>query len=506
MKLRQPKIKPTQSMKQLWWTRFLLGRHLKEGETIWDVAGEEDVTLQCQVVENRFGRGSSARSQSEEKTTAKKEKETLKAIRIITDPNLIVGKEAAIRNLPASADVAKALMKLDSLVLTPSHLAVIKEHACPQPAQVARLEEALKENPGVPLALPEEYMWQISRIPAFQARISCWSFLLNYKETATSCGVMFSEFTKIQRAVRNSQMLQKLLALILAVGNYLNGGTERGQADGFDLETLTKLDSVKDNVVQSRDARHLIFEMFFCGAQDMGQLAKESSASFYDRGEQLLEEMVPLMKSVSRAVQRDAEGTLKMMKIVRVGLEEAEESLRELTTQLTEQQEALQMALELTVDPVDPLKVHMVKDLAAATEEIKVLEGNAARCREDYMKLLKYFNHTGMKSSDFILLWDNLLIPEDIMLAIPLSTLKKHIFPRFCSPSVVPGLNDLLLLWGFRSAEQKPVRKSGTRVRRKPRRERVPTPAMVDVSAVARARRVGLHWLSVSRRRRVHPA
>ena len=27
-----------------------------------------------------------------------------------------------------------------------------------------------------------------------------------------------------------------------------NGGTERGQADGFDLETLTKLDSVKDNV------------------------------------------------------------------------------------------------------------------------------------------------------------------------------------------------------------------------------------------------------------------
>lgn len=242
--------------------------------------------------------------------------------------------------------------------------------------------------------------------------------------------------------------------------------------------------------------------MFFCGSQDMGQLAKESSASFYDRGEQLLEELGPLMKSVSRAVQRDAEGTLKMMKIVRVGLEEAEESLRELTTQLSEQQEALQMALELTTDPVDPLKVHMVKDLALATEEIKVLEGNAARCREDYMKLLKYFNHSGMKSSDFILLWDNLLIPEDIMLAIPLSTLKKHIFPRFCSPSVVPGLNDLLLLWGFRSAEQKPVRKSGTRVRRKPRRERVPTPAMVDVSAVARARRVGIHWLSVSRRRR----
>ena len=77
----------------------------------------------------------------------------------------------------------------------------------------------------------------------------------------------------------------------------------------------------------------------------------------------------------------------------------------------------------------------MAKDLATATEEIKSLETNAARwgeldgdcfegqfcflavavaifyeakssgnntppmgrCREDYMKLLKYFNHTGMK-------------------------------------------------------------------------------------------------------------
>ena len=35
-----------------------------------------------------------------------------------------------------------------------------------------------------------------------------------------------------------------------------------------------------------------------------------------------------------------------------------------------------------------------------------------------------------------------------------LSTLKKYIFPRFCAPSVIPNLHDLLLLWGFRAAEQ----------------------------------------------------
>ena len=34
--------------------------------------------------------------------------------------------------------------------------------------------------------------------------------------------------------------------IILAVGNFLNGGTNRGQADGFDLESLAKLEGIKD--------------------------------------------------------------------------------------------------------------------------------------------------------------------------------------------------------------------------------------------------------------------
>ena len=33
--------------------------------------------------------------------------------------------------------------------------------------------------------------------------------------------------------------------MILAVGNYLNGSTSRGQADGFNLETLRKISDTK---------------------------------------------------------------------------------------------------------------------------------------------------------------------------------------------------------------------------------------------------------------------
>ncbi len=42
-----------------------------------------------------------------------------------------------------------------------------------------------------------------------------------------------------------SDSLRTVLELILAFGNYMNGGTQRGQADGFHLEILTKVKDVK---------------------------------------------------------------------------------------------------------------------------------------------------------------------------------------------------------------------------------------------------------------------
>ena len=43
-----------------------------------------------------------------------------------------------------------------------------------------------------------------------------------------------------------SEPLKQLFAIILTLGNYMNGGNcQRGQADGFGLEILSKLKDVK---------------------------------------------------------------------------------------------------------------------------------------------------------------------------------------------------------------------------------------------------------------------
>ena len=38
------------------------------------------------------------------------------------------------------------------------------------------------------------------------------------------------------------------MEMILSFGNYMNGGTQRGQADGYDLGILAKLRDVKSMV------------------------------------------------------------------------------------------------------------------------------------------------------------------------------------------------------------------------------------------------------------------
>lgn len=51
----------------------------------------------------------------------------------------------------------------------------------------------------------------------------------------------------------SSENVKTVLGIILALGNYMNGGNmQRGQADGFGLEILAKLKDVKSKGKQKK--------------------------------------------------------------------------------------------------------------------------------------------------------------------------------------------------------------------------------------------------------------
>merc|ERR1711964_168306 len=101
---------------------------------------------------------------------------------------------------------------------------------------------------------------------------------------------------------------------------------------------------------------------------------------------------------------------------VRVGLEDTEECVKGLVKEFEEQNMKLQACLECTDDPADPLRLELADSFTNAAQHISRLSDQAGKARSGYNELLEYFHHKGMKSSDLILLWDNLFIPDSLLL------------------------------------------------------------------------------------------
>merc|ERR1719329_844450 len=106
-----------------------------------------------------------------------------------------------------------------------------------------------------PWALPESYLWAVSQVPIFRARVICLMCIISYKDQLTPVLTDLEEIKAVCQSLRSSNAVRDYLACILACGNYLNGGTNRGQADGFEIEQLGRLHLVKDTK-NEKDLRH----------------------------------------------------------------------------------------------------------------------------------------------------------------------------------------------------------------------------------------------------------
>ena len=75
-----------------------------------------------------------------------------------------------------------------------------------------------------------------------------WNFKANWEEKATVYEDLIAVSFKLYDQIRNNECLHLLFSTILAVGNVLNAGSNKGQADGFDVEVvkLSKPSAIKD--------------------------------------------------------------------------------------------------------------------------------------------------------------------------------------------------------------------------------------------------------------------
>ena len=97
------------------------------------------------------------------------------------------------------------------------------------------------------LAVCDQFVLIISGIIGYKERVKSMLFKYNYLEDYLIITKEINRVFKVFKCLKEDENLKKLLEIMLALGNYMNGGSSRGGAFGYTLKSLTKFSDTKSN-------------------------------------------------------------------------------------------------------------------------------------------------------------------------------------------------------------------------------------------------------------------
>ncbi|XP_046738030.1 formin-2-like isoform X2 [Diprion similis] len=251
--LRKEPLNPAVPMKPLYWTRILVPVTMTQKQDVspdsptqiplWAQI-EEEKSLDMTEFSDLFSRQVIDRKPTKKKDEADKPSKIQPAKILDSKRSKMVGILEKSLHVDFS-EVENAVYTLDTAVVNLEALKQIYE-VRPSPKELEDITAHEEAHPEIPLDRPEKFLKQLSSIPHFAERIACLMFQSEFQDAISSLSSKLTNLRSICEYLRNSNSLKKVMALILTLGNYMNGGNRmRGQADGFGLEILGKLKDVK---------------------------------------------------------------------------------------------------------------------------------------------------------------------------------------------------------------------------------------------------------------------
>ncbi|XP_075680113.1 formin protein cappuccino isoform X2 [Dermatophagoides pteronyssinus] len=141
--------------------------------------------------------------------------------------------------------IESALLNFDISAIGSDKLQQIHEVAATQ-EEIRLIERYLAQNPGATLRKAEKFLYDLSCIPQFNERVTCMMYENRFTDLLDGIENTLLTFKSTCHQLTSKIEIQNIFAIILTLGNYMNGGNrDRGQADGFGLEILSKLKDVK---------------------------------------------------------------------------------------------------------------------------------------------------------------------------------------------------------------------------------------------------------------------
>ena len=112
----------------------------------------------------------------------------------------------------------------------------------------------------------DRFFYTIYKVPRLERRLKAARLRFTFDGIANDIRARHRVVLAAFNAVNNSSSLRATLEHVLAIGNFLNGGTNRGGAYGFKLDSLTKLSTVKS----ADNSMTLIHYLAMCASTSTG--------------------------------------------------------------------------------------------------------------------------------------------------------------------------------------------------------------------------------------------
>nr|XP_008172879.1 formin-1 isoform X3 [Chrysemys picta bellii] len=316
---RKPAIEPNCPMKPLYWTRIQIKDSSKTSiPTLWDSLEEPDI-VDTSEFEYLFSKD--AVQEKRKRLSESYEKKT-KAKKII---KLLDGKRSQTVGILISSlhlemrDIQQATLNVDDSIVDLETLEALYENRAQKDEleKIKQYYETSKEEELKLLDKPEQFLYELSQIPNFAERAQCIIFQSVFSEGITSVHRKVDVITRASKDLLDMTSVKEILGLILAFGNYMNGGNRtRGQADGFGLEILPKLKDVKsrDNGINLVDYVVIYYLRHFDkdAGTDKSIFPLPEPQDFFQASQVKFEDLVKDL----RKLKRDLEACEKQMRVV----------------------------------------------------------------------------------------------------------------------------------------------------------------------------------------------
>ncbi|KAG7382209.1 hypothetical protein PHYPSEUDO_005137 [Phytophthora pseudosyringae] len=237
--------KPKRARKKLHWQPISEDRLSNVNQqTIWEDE-DDDVDFDMDMDELEALFFSNQSTGSGKKNAPRGQSKALKRKQSVT---LIDGKRAmnaaiSLARVKLSySDIADAVTKFDPSGLTTEQIIGINEFL--PTSEEAALVSGYTGDKQM-LGEAEKFIIEIAKVKRYAPRMECLVYKLSFTSRSTELAVSLAHLQKAGEEVKGSRLLKILLAMVLKLGNTLNGSGEENGIKGFTVDSLLRLGHTK---------------------------------------------------------------------------------------------------------------------------------------------------------------------------------------------------------------------------------------------------------------------